>query len=124
MPVVRRDATEERGQRDVSKVRQQCEVRGEHVLCDRSPSPARAVGAREWDLVLYPFDWLGLNGRGSLDIRYVSRVGQAAAVGLGEKTLFPTSFAFERGGQDGRGGRTGVRVDDVVRCILTGHICQ
>src|SRR5213596_2150483 len=79
------------------------------------PPQRERLGAREWDLVLYPFDWLGLNGRGSLDIRYVSRLGQAAAVGLGEKTLFPASFALDRGGEDGRGGRTGSRFHDVER---------
>src|SRR5207244_9950192 len=115
LPLAEGDATEERGQRDVSKVRQQCEVGSEHVLCDRSPSPARAIGAREWDLVLYLFDSLGLNGRGRLDIRYVSRLGRAAAVGLGEKALFLASLALERGGEDGRGGRTGPRFHDVER---------
>jgi len=44
LPLIRGNAAEERGQRDVSIVRHKGKVRCEHVLRDRSPSPARAIG--------------------------------------------------------------------------------
>ncbi|TLZ84354.1 MAG: peroxiredoxin [Methanobacteriota archaeon] len=94
LPVVRRNAAEERGQRDVAVVRHQCIVRSEYVLRHSSPypgSPDRCV----WSGSAIPLDRRGPEWVPS--VRYTFRsAANAASRSVETKGLSPACLSTAR----------------------------